>query len=465
MAQNNDVACPICQHLLSIVPDKRGEPASCPKCGHVFEPARAGQPLVSILQQLEELQQELARTPPPPPPRMPLSSEVQLQVSTPAAQAIVVEQVERLTRELDAVRGERDQLHSRQQALALETAQLRIVVSEYETAQTEIASARLTAFRALGRALDGARLRWDNERKTLEAQAQQREQSLLEEVERRIQSEQERATAQVEELRRESAQERAALQQTLDELKEQHATKSSEYQSLSRLRDELESTHKERESHWQERQEVLQRDLEQAKRIEQGRQDEWREQLDSHQQEREALQAELEAHKKQQQALRQELEQHKREREAAVKHRDSMVADWKDLSARHEKVQTALQELEERLTSESGIFGRQLEQAQQERDEARQQSANRERELAGLHARLQEQTRSEQDSATRLARMQKDLETVYHGHQQQQSALTDAEERLRPSKHGPRQNGARRRRRWMRPADNSSKKATSCNRS
>jgi chromosome segregation ATPase len=431
VAQPNDVSCPKCQHLLSIAPEQRGDAATCPQCGYTFEPGRA-QPLLSILQQLEELQQELTRSPPPSPaPRMPLSSEVQLQVSTPAAQAIVGEQIDRLTKELDGVRGERDRLHARQQAMALESAQLRIVVSEFEQAQSETAAARLTAIRALARALDGARLRWEDERKSLGTQAQERERALTEELEHRIKTEQEQASGQIEELRRESAQEREVLQKALDELRQQHATKSEEYQALSKLRAEMETAHQERERHWQARHDELQRDLEQHQQAQQSRHDEWQTQLERYQQEQAALRKEVAAHQQQQQALREEVERHKREREAAVEHHDALSTEWDELTARHEKVQTALQELEERFASESGDFGHELEQIREERDEAHRSRAELEREVTDLRSRHSQQTQSEQDNAARLARLQKDLESVYQGHQQQQSALSEAEERLR----------------------------------
>src|SRR5262249_49249102 len=165
VTQQSDITCPKCQHGLDLGPDERGKPVACPQCGHSFMPnGEGGQPLLSILQQLEELQRELTAASPAAPASEahPASgSEGQVQLPAPSARSVVTEELERITRELDAVRGERDQLFARQQALSLEAAQLRILVSEFEQVQNDAATARLTAFRGLTRALDAAQSRWE----------------------------------------------------------------------------------------------------------------------------------------------------------------------------------------------------------------------------------------------------------------------------------------------------------------
>src|SRR5262249_3025078 len=309
-------------------------------------------PLLSILEQLEELQRELTRPSTALPGRTskPLGDEAVMPAATPAAK-VVAEEMERIGHELDAVRGERDQLHARQQSLALEAAQLRILVGEFEQTQHDAATARLTTFRSLVRVLDEARARWENERKTLQAQAHEREQTLLAEVERRIESEQQRAKTEAGELRQESAKERATLQQALDELTRQHATKSEEYQALGRLRDELERAREEHERHWQER--------------------------------HDALQGELEANKNSQQALQEELERQRREHESAKQQRETL--------------QARLDEHQERQQTQHGEWHGELERSRQERDAAAKQ-------IAVMQSALDEHQRQLQTHREDLAR-------------------------------------------------------------
>src|SRR5262249_14740089 len=152
-----------------------------------------------------ELQRELTHTPPPSGtrPPTPAGSEPQFSVDSPDVRSVLTEEMDRMIRELDAVRGERDQLHARQQALSLEAAQLRILVSEFEHSLARSSEARLTAFRGLARALEESQARSDSESQRLQAEAQQRERALIEEVERRIKAEQDHAAVELAELRQE----------------------------------------------------------------------------------------------------------------------------------------------------------------------------------------------------------------------------------------------------------------------